>query len=135
VADIAYATMMSALSKSAQTITAVLLCWSLPLSAQTVAPAPSTDAGHYYLQGVMETGSELLLTPEGWFQWYLSVGALDLFAEGRWRNRDGKIVLIAEKTKDVPKPAFKQVELTPKDGTLVPPDGQGAYVRPGPSGD
>ena len=44
----------------------------------------STWAGHYYLQGVMEVGSELLLEPNGKFKWYLAVGALDQYAEGTW---------------------------------------------------
>ena len=41
-------------------------------------------AGHYYLQGVMEVGSELLLEPDGKFKWYLAVGSLDQYAEGSW---------------------------------------------------
>ncbi|MDA1587504.1 hypothetical protein PDK27_27545, partial [Bacillus cereus group sp. TH230-1LC] len=41
-------------------------------------------AGHYYLQGVMEVGSELLLENNGKFKWYLAVGSLDQYAEGTW---------------------------------------------------
>ena len=37
-------------------------------------------AGHYYLQGVMEVGSELLLETNGKFKWYLAVGSLDQYA-------------------------------------------------------
>ncbi|UGQ31616.1 hypothetical protein [Acinetobacter calcoaceticus] len=40
--------------------------------------------GHYYLNGVMEVGSELLLQPDGKFKWMLVVGALDQYAEGTW---------------------------------------------------
>ena len=43
-----------------------------------------TWAGHYYLQGVMEVGSELLLQDNGKFKWYLAVGSLDQYAEGTW---------------------------------------------------
>ncbi|RZG49190.1 hypothetical protein EXG28_06450, partial [Acinetobacter baumannii] len=46
-------------------------------------------SGHYYLHGVMEVGSELLLQPDGKFQWMLAVGALDQYAEGTWwKNGD-----------------------------------------------
>ena len=41
-------------------------------------------SGHYYLHGVMEVGSELLLQPDGKFQWMIAVGALDQYAEGTW---------------------------------------------------
>lgn len=45
--------------------------------------------GHYYLNGVMEVGSELLLQPDGKFKWMLAVGALDQYAEGTWwKNGD-----------------------------------------------
>jgi hypothetical protein len=105
----------------------------LPLAAFLAAPALADAAervGHYYLRGVMETGSELLLRADGRFQWYLVYGALDLFAEGRWQEKDGVVLLTAEKTKDVPEPGFQTLALTIKDRTLVPPDGRGAYFRP-----
>jgi len=40
--------------------------------------------GHYYLNGVMEVGSELLLQSDGKFKWMLAYGALDQYAEGTW---------------------------------------------------
>jgi len=53
-------------------------------------------AGHYYLSGVMETGSELLLKADGRFEWFVSYGAVDQVATGRW-GRDGQVVtLVAE---------------------------------------
>lgn len=112
-----------------------LLTALLPLTAFLATPAladppPAGRAGHYYLRGVMETGSELMLHADGRFQWYLVYGALDLFAEGRWRERDDAVILNAEKTKDVPDPAFQTLILTIKDKSLVPPDGRGAYERP-----
>lgn len=105
----------------------------LPLAAFLASPAladASERVGHYYLRGVMETGSELLLRADGRFQWYLVYGALDLFAEGRWQEKDGVVLLIAEKTKDVPEPGFQTLSLTIRDHELVPPDGRGAYIRP-----
>lgn len=103
----------------------LLLICGAPLAAQDDAPW----AGHYFLEGVMETGSELLLRPDGRFQWYLVYGALDLFAEGQWTQKDGQIILTAEPTKDVPRPGFAAMTLTPRDGALVPPDGRGAYRK------
>jgi hypothetical protein len=41
-------------------------------------------SGHYYLNGVMEVGSELLLQPDGKFKWMLAYGALDQYTEGTW---------------------------------------------------
>ena len=65
----------------------------------TVIEAPHADearAGRYYLQGVMETGSELLLTAQGGVEWYFSYGALDLAARGRWRYEGADVVLVVE---------------------------------------
>jgi hypothetical protein len=67
--------------------------------AATVLQAPSADAaraGHYYLQGVMETGSELRLSADGRFEWYFTYGALDLAARGRWRHQGADVVLEVE---------------------------------------
>ncbi|AEG47717.1 hypothetical protein Sphch_0014 [Sphingobium chlorophenolicum L-1] len=105
----------------------------LPLVAFLAQPAGAQSAertGHYYLRGVMETGSELMLHPDGRFQWYLVYGALDLFAEGKWTEKDGAVLLTAEATKDVPRPGFETLTLSIRDKALVPPDGRGAYVRP-----
>ena len=110
-----------------------LLTALLPLASFLASPAlaqAEPRIGHYYLQGVMETGSELLLRPDGRFQWYLSYGALDLFAEGKWSEKNNIVTLTAEKTKDVPEPGFQTLALTVKDGKLILPDGHGAYIRP-----
>ncbi|OAI31229.1 hypothetical protein A1351_06155 [Methylosinus sp. R-45379] len=50
--------------------------------------------GHYYLSGVMETGSELLLRPDGRFDYMLAYGALDEIASGCW-SRQGDVVTLA----------------------------------------
>lgn len=100
------------------------------LLATTPAEQPSV-VGHYYLQGVMETGSELELTPDGKFQWYLVYGALDLFAQGDWRKEGDAVILVSRPSKDAPEPGFDELRLVVRDGYLVPPDGKGAYVRAG----
>lgn len=53
-------------------------------------------AGHYYLSGVMETGSELLLKPDGRFDWYITYGAVDQVAKGRWSRADRTVTLRAD---------------------------------------
>ncbi len=116
------------------------MMWLSPIALMAIAPpagaqadsakaaAPQSHAGHYYLQGVMETGSELMLDPRGQFEWYLVYGALDLFAEGTWRQDGGTIVLTSKPAKGMPDPAFKTMALTIRDTDLIPPDGKGAYV-------
>lgn len=86
-------------------------------------------AGHYYLSGVMETGSELLLRPDGSFAWFMSYGAVDQDAEGKWRV-DGDAVLLESQAKADAKPAFRQLRLRIDHGTLrLEGDGKGRYVR------
>jgi hypothetical protein len=41
-------------------------------------------AGHYYLNGVMEVGSELLLRKDGSFAFMLAYGANDQYGTGCW---------------------------------------------------
>ncbi len=50
-------------------------------------------AGHYYLQGVREVGSELLLKPDGKFQFMLSYGAADYWGGGTWAVKDESVIL------------------------------------------
>lgn len=100
---------------------------ALPFAAATLA-ASKTDAlaGHYYLDGVMETGSELLLQPDGHFQWYLSYGAADEEAASIWSS-DGRLVTL---TPNPPAPFQKlMLEITPDGGLHLPGDGHGVYRR------
>ncbi len=88
--------------------------------AQEVAPAASAStsslAGHYYLSGVMETGSELLLKPDGTFEWFISYGAMDQFARGRWSS-DGRTVILSADTPD-DRPLFAFRDVKPWDAAL-----------------
>ncbi len=74
-------------------------------------------AGHYYLSGVMETGSELLLKPDGQFEWYISYGAVDQVAKGRW----GRIAETVTLATDIPlanAPLFRADEVFPWDADV-----------------
>lgn len=59
--------------------------------AKTLGKAAVRVAGHYYLRGMREVGSELLLSPDGRFDYLMSYGAVDIQASGTWRL-DGKQV-------------------------------------------
>ena len=64
---------------------------ALVLAAQVAGAADI--AGHYVLQGVREVGSELLLKPDGTFEYMLAYGAADYFAKGTWRRDGGAVIL------------------------------------------
>jgi hypothetical protein len=61
------------------------------------APGP---AGHYRLAGGPDVASEILLRPDGRFQFFLMEGALDEQAQGRWTAEGNRIKLVT-----LPKPA------------------------------
>jgi hypothetical protein len=68
--------------------------------------------GHYYLTGVMETGSELLLRPDGLFDWSLSYGAVDQDAQGAWHIEHDEVVLVTS-APSVRKPLFSYLSTGP----------------------
>jgi len=71
--------------------------WISATRAADCAPADATLAGHYYLSGVMEVGSELRLQPNGRFNYMLAYGALDELASGCWSREGGSVTLAASK--------------------------------------
>lgn len=76
-----------------RTILAALLALVLGLGSSAAAePAPEL-AGHYYLSGMTEVGSELLLKQSGEFEWALMYGAQDLLARGKWKRQGDTVVL------------------------------------------
>jgi hypothetical protein len=99
-----------------------------------VAAAPEGLPGHYYLSGMTEVGSELLLRADGRYQWMLAYGALDLAAEGQWTRSGDTLTLVADPgilAEDGMESIFARMELTiGKDGALVPQDAlRGAYRK------
>jgi len=109
---------------------ALLVPWVMPAQsakaqqepAAVVASEPALS-GHYYLQGVMETGSELMLGEDGQFQWYFSYGALDLLAKGRWHREGDRVVLVPDDFRSPPdysQLAFKRMQLRVDGKDLVP---------------
>jgi hypothetical protein len=96
--------------------------WISSASAAGCQRADPSLAGHYYMRGVMEVGSELQLKATGEFEYMLAYGALDEYATGCW-SREGQIVtLVATKfeanAEDPMK--FERLELAINpDGKLV----------------
>lgn len=60
-------------------------------------------AGHYYLKGVREVGSEIILRPDGRFEYMLAYGSDDEFAQGTWAVRNGRLVLRTPTHEDAPR--------------------------------
>jgi hypothetical protein len=63
-------------------------------AAQACTPGDAKLAGHYYLNGVMEVGSELLLRPNGSFEFMLAYGANDQYGKGCWVKRGSTVEVI-----------------------------------------
>lgn len=100
-----------------------------PATARIETEAHRDLIGHYYLSGVRETGSELLLRPDGRFSWVMSYGAVDQAAEGEWRI-DGKTVLLDAGPDARVEPAFRQMRLQIDQGALLLIGvGKGRYER------
>jgi hypothetical protein len=68
----------------------------------TLAVRGADVPGHYVLHGVMEVGSELLLKPDGTFEYMLIYGAADYWARGTWRLQDNSVVLNSVGKKEAP---------------------------------
>jgi len=65
----------------------------LLLMTLTMTAYAADVAGHYVLRNVMEVGSELLLRPDGTFEFMLAYGAADYYAKGAWRTEGGAVIL------------------------------------------
>lgn len=59
------------------------------------AAEQASFVGRYYLQGVREVGSELVLRTDGSYSWMLAYGNQDHLSEGRWSRQGDRIVLTA----------------------------------------
>ena len=90
-----------------------------PATAPTTAPAaPATRESltGTYDGGQMEVGAQLLLKPDGHFQYELAYGALDESAEGTWELKDGAVFLTTVPA--VVLPSFVVVSDTPAPSGL-----------------
>lgn len=77
----------------------------LALAAQAQATCQPGDprlAGRYFLEGVMEVGSELRLYPDGQFEFALAYGALDQYGQGCWAVQGKTVTLMAKGRRTIP---------------------------------
>lgn len=77
---------------------------AIVLLLASAAPGAQSDdvAGHYVLSGVMEVGSELMLKPDGQFEFMLAYGAADYWAKGTWHRDKDAVLLKSSGTKEEP---------------------------------
>jgi hypothetical protein len=101
------------------------------VAANECTPADASLAGHYYLQGVMEVGSELLLRSDGSFEYALAYGNMDQAANGCWSRSEDGVVLISSSSFFKSQP-FTRLDLKlKKDNGLIYDMGngvEGTYV-------
>jgi len=103
--------------------------------ATSCSSADASLAGHYWLRGVMEVGSELELKADGRFAYMLAYGALDELASGCWTRNGGVVTLhvtkFANSMRDPMR--FERLELTITPGGELKrrfdPERVGAYSR------
>jgi len=75
-------------------------------------------SGHYAAHNVMEVGTELLLKPDGTFEFGLAYGAADYYAKGTWRTEGGSVFLTTA-GKEEPPFRLTRSEATKTPGTRV----------------
>lgn len=87
-----------------------------------------SPAGDYRLVGEQDVASGLRLRPDGRFQYFLSAGALDEQAEGRWSLAGRSVVLVTEPR---PKPPTfspspsRRTDAAPLTVEVASPEGRG----------
>ena len=99
------------------------------LALPTTASAESVPVGRYRLDEGHEAAGALEIAPAGRFQYFLSVGALDERAKGRWERMGNSVCLFTEPQ---PKgPEFSKSPTMPLEGGETPtllvtwPNGRG----------
>ena len=104
------------------------LACAMPVAAQdgtqrAAQAAQASLAGEYHLDGVMETGSGLLLRDDGSFEWFFTYGALDLGARGKWKREGDTVVLHVDEMgypPQMPETKFDRMTLRVDGESLVP---------------
>ncbi len=97
---------------------ALALSFVIPLlaNAAAIAQTPQSVAGHYVLENTREVGSELLLKPDGQFEYMLAYGAADYAATGKWRIANNTVILDATVSEG---PPFRLVSSSQKKSPVV----------------
>jgi hypothetical protein len=104
-------------SRAGRALATILCAATMALTSQ-IAVAGEGLAGRYRLHDGPDVASELILRPDGKFEYFLMAGSLDEQAQGTWRVDGGSLRL-----KTIPRPVpavFSRGPTTSnKDGTLV----------------
>jgi hypothetical protein len=89
----------------------LIILLALCAAAPAPAPAPAADAvsGKYRLAAGPDTAAELVLKPDGKFEYALEAGALDQHAAGRW-TRHGDVLVL----ETLPKPVAPVFRVAPR---------------------
>jgi len=110
-----------------------LLASSLLLSSCAHSNPPNELVGNYYLQGVMEMGSQLSLKKDNTFEAVVEYGSADGYAKGLWAQ-DGTRVTLHRKS-DEPVVAqdisqfFDEMVLIVGNDCLTIEGSRGCYVK------
>jgi hypothetical protein len=80
-------------------------------AAAAVLAQAADLAGTYTLRNMREMGSELLLKPNGSFEYMFAYGAADYWAKGKWRFDKNAVVLTSDPAKDDAQ-AFRLIKST-----------------------
>lgn len=95
---------------------ALLMLALLPTWAHAADPVEDRQraalAGHYTLEGAADAASELLLKPDGSFEWSLSYGLMVESASGRW-NVGADSVVLTTQASAAGKPVFSLDQVLP----------------------
>ena len=71
-------------------------CVRTATQSGSCAPGNPVYVGHYHLEGVREVGSEILLRPDGSFEFMLAYGANDQYGRGCWSLGGATLSLVPE---------------------------------------
>jgi hypothetical protein len=86
------------------------------------AALQATLPGHYYLSGVTEVGAEILLRPNGKFEYSLAYGAVDEYAKGEWTVWNQRVIFRSQESRRKAaslQPSTDAVPLTLPQGQLL----------------
>lgn len=104
-------------SRAGRALSRILIALAAALVSQ-VALAGDSPAGHYRIADGPDVASELILRPDGKFEYFLSAGSLDEQAQGKWQVA-GNALRLLTMPKPVP-PVFSAGAITSTPGgTLV----------------
>jgi hypothetical protein len=90
-------------------------------------------AGRYYLQGIMEMGSQLSLEKDGNFEAVVEYGSADGYAKGRWTLEGQQLTLHPQKAKETAasdiSQIFDEMVLTVGSNCLAVEGSTGCYFK------